>query len=74
MSFRTERSGVEKSFEFIIGIPNSKIFTNVLRIAEPNDRIIVLYGAAHIHSLKTMFGDSYDFDVEELSALLDAVK
>ena len=53
---------------------NSKIFTNVLRIAEPNDRIIVLYGAAHIHSLKTMFGDSYDFDVEELSALLDAVK
>ena len=42
---------------------NSKIFTNVFRVAEPNDRIVILYGASHIHSLKTMFEDSFDFDI-----------
>ncbi len=49
---------------------NNKIFTNVLRVAESKDRIVVIYGAAHVHSLKTLFKDSFDFDLVDVQEYL----
>jgi hypothetical protein len=48
---------------------NTKIFSNINWITEPNDRILVLYGASHVHSLKEMFRDSFNYEVVELGEL-----
>jgi len=39
---------------------NLKIFANILRISQPNDRVVVFFGAGHAHILKQLIQDSPD--------------
>jgi hypothetical protein len=41
---------------------NIKIFANVTRIAEPGDRVLVLYGQGHVSILTQLFRDATDFE------------
>lgn len=55
-------------------IRNMKIFTNIQRLAEKNDRIVVLFGAAHIHSLKQMIEDSFNLEYVSVQDFLGQEK
>jgi len=48
---------------------NMRIYTNITRIAEPNDKILVLYGASHVHSIKQMIEDDFELNLVELSQI-----
>ncbi|TAF64588.1 MAG: hypothetical protein EAZ55_11040 [Cytophagales bacterium] len=41
---------------------NMKIFTNVLRLAEENDRILIIFGQGHVRLLQLFFQDTFDFE------------
>ncbi len=49
---------------------NVRIFANIQRIAEEGDRLLVIYGSSHIHTLKDLFTASRDFSVVDLSEYL----
>jgi hypothetical protein len=50
---------------------NIKIFANVTRIADPGDRVLVLYGQGHVSILNQLFRDASDFElVDPLSYLI----
>ncbi|MEM6318819.1 MAG: DUF5694 domain-containing protein [Bacteroidota bacterium] len=52
---------------------NLKIYANVLDFAnfEEPDRILIIYGASHIWTLKQFFEDSPDFDYVEINDFLN---
>jgi len=49
---------------------NVRIFSNVARIAEPGDRIVVLFGAGHAHYLRQLFEESSYFELVDLDEVL----
>ncbi len=52
---------------------NLRIFANVLDFAdfEKQDRILIIYGASHIWTLKQFFTDSPDFEYVEINTFLE---
>jgi len=50
---------------------NVRIFANVQRIADQNDRILLIFGNGHMHSLKTLFTTSREFDPVNLTIYLE---
>lgn len=49
---------------------NVRIFSNIQRIVQPGDRILVIFGYGHIHMLKDLFTASRDFEVADLTEYL----
>lgn len=49
---------------------NVRIFSNVARIAEPGDRVVVLFGAGHAHYLRRLFDESSYFELVDVEAVL----
>jgi len=50
---------------------NLKIYTNILRLAEDGDRILVVFGAGHAPILQHLFRDALDFEYIEVNDFLD---
>ncbi len=51
---------------------NAKIFTNILRKSDPNDKLyILLFGSAHMLPLRHYFQNSPFFEVVELSSIVE---
>jgi hypothetical protein len=44
---------------------NIRIYANILRIAEPGDRLFVLYGASHIPLFWHLFTESGEFEIDD---------
>ncbi|WP_108869976.1 DUF5694 domain-containing protein [Aquimarina aquimarini] len=53
---------------------NLKIFTNLSRIIEPNDRILVIYGAGHKDILVDLITDRADWEYYDIAAMLSSSK
>ena len=51
---------------------NLKIYTNILRLAEDGDRILVIFGAGHVPILRHLFQDAIDFEYIEVNDFLAA--
>lgn len=51
-------------------VRNLRIYANVARIAEPGDRIVVIFGSGHRPLLNEFFRQSQLFDVEEAGTYL----
>lgn len=49
---------------------NIHIFSNILQIAEPNDRILVIYGAIHRKILNDLFDQLDGFKVIDAASFL----
>ncbi|TCI26195.1 hypothetical protein EVJ27_07585 [Exiguobacterium sp. SH3S2] len=49
---------------------NQRIYENVRRAAKTGDRIVLLYGLAHVHLLRKFFETDDDFLVRTLNAIL----
>lgn len=52
---------------------NLRIFRNIQNITEPNDRVLVLFGAGHMTILKYLFQCSPEFDLVRFGSL-DAIQ
>ncbi|MDT3403333.1 DUF5694 domain-containing protein [Mucilaginibacter terrae] len=51
---------------------NVKIYANILQNITPADkRVLVIFGAGHMHILKQLFKDNPDFEVVEVNKYLD---
>lgn len=52
---------------------NLRIFSNVLDIVnfDKEERILIIYGASHVWTLKQFFNDSPDFDYIEINKILE---
>jgi len=52
---------------------NLRIFSNVLDLVnfESEDRILIIYGASHVWTLKQFFNDSPDFNYVEINKILE---
>lgn len=44
---------------------NLRIYANILRVAEPGDRLFVLYGGSHIPLLWHLFTESGEFEIDD---------
>lgn len=44
---------------------NALIFSNLVRVAKPGDRIVVLYGAGHAYWLRHFIEETPGFELEE---------
>ncbi len=49
---------------------NLKIFTNLHRIVEPNDRILIIYGAGHKDILVDLIKDRIDWEYYDINQIL----
>lgn len=49
---------------------NQRIYENVKRVAKSNDRIVLLYGLAHVHLLRQFFKQDGDFIVRPFDTLV----
>lgn len=49
---------------------NVRIFSNIQRITQPGDKILVIFGNGHMHILKDLFNASRAFEVVDLTEYL----